>query len=86
MFVEKFLTGPLRISHDPVAIYLEARGVSAKELPPDMLRELTRLMENGQLGAIGNSEQDHRHDLLTFEMYLAAWIASERVCDRPKDR
>jgi hypothetical protein len=79
---------------DPVADYLEKRGVAVEELPPDMLRELTRLMEAGQIGTeasapaslpvTNDTDPDLRRDLLTFEMYLAAWIASARICDRPK--
>jgi hypothetical protein len=86
----------VRTKSTSVANYLKARGVTAEELPPDLLRELTRLVDNGQLSATpsapllppASSDPDagDRRDLLSFEMYLTAWIASARVCDRPKDR
>ena len=79
---------------DPVAHYLEKRGVAVAELPPDLLRELTRLMDAGQLDGSDDTraslptpdhpDQNLRRDLLTFEMYLAAWIASAQICDQPK--
>jgi hypothetical protein len=85
-----------RTKPDSVASYLKARGVTAEELPPDLLRELTRLVDNGQLSAKpsaallppapGEPEADERRDLLSFEMYLTAWIASARICDQPKAR
>ena len=95
--MSKSTSGRPRPVSDPVTIYLRARGVTAGELPPDMLRELTRLLASGQLNAgeaapvgpdspreIDEAGQVHHHDMLTFEMYLAAWIAREGLCDTPK--
>lgn len=84
---------------DPVARYLDARGIALAELPPDMLRELTRLLSDSgpsafrdtplpdrDLREIQNSLHEHSHDMLTFEMYLAAWIAKEGICNKPRAR
>ena len=95
--MSKFTSGSLPKAEDPVTIYLRARGVSARDLPPDMLRELTRLLASGQLSMdevtpseglppplSHDAEHDHHHEMLTFEMYLAAWIAREGICDKPR--
>jgi len=88
---------------DPVAKYLEAHGIAGVELPPDMHRELVRLLGEdegkGEGNAMGdlpppdrdpaaavNASLEHRHEMLAFEMYLAAWIAREGICDRPQTK
>lgn len=84
---------------DPVATYLDARGIPLRKLPPDLLRELTRLLADApralmetdhdfdpSLHSPRDLEQEHRHDMVSFEMYLAAWIIRERICDRPKSQ
>jgi hypothetical protein len=79
-----------------VKLFLSARGIPPEDLPPDMMRELTRLMadESGEASRTGGrrsgttpaAKKEHHHDMLSFEMYLAAWIAREGMCDRPKRR
>jgi hypothetical protein len=83
---------------DPIARYLGKRGIPADKLPSDLLRELTRLLNvpSTALEEMGVPKPDepkaqnaagrYYRDMLTFEMYLAAWIAREGMCDRPKPR
>ena len=63
-----------------------------------MLRELTRLLDPAAVQNPESTHPDsdpdqprdadrhHRRDMLTFEMYLAAWISREGMCDKPKPR
>jgi hypothetical protein len=78
--------------------FLKDHGIPGAELPPDMHRELVRLLSEGEADSLtdrprageGNpvAECNHRLELrqgmLAFEMYLAAWIAREGICDRPR--
>jgi hypothetical protein len=95
--MDKKVSGSPQKVGDPIARYLGARGIPAAKLPSDMLRELTRLLDPStalQEAPLPEADQpearnaagDHRRDMLTFEMYLAAWISKEGICDKPKSR
>jgi hypothetical protein len=95
--MSKKASAPPRKEGDPVAVYLCARGIPAAKFPPDMLRELTRLLADAEspslnrpvhpdldVRRLSNGDEEHYRAMLTFEMYLASWIAREGICDRPK--
>lgn len=93
--MDEKVSGSTRKVADPIARYLGARGIPAAKLPSDLLRELTRLLDPAVQEAPApapdqpktrNPGDDHYREMLTFEMYLAAWIAKEGMCDRPQGR
>jgi hypothetical protein len=99
LLMNKKVSGRSRKTSDPVAGYLGSRGIQVAELPPDMLRELTRLLTTSEPAPshesadshfdhreTGFADKEHHREMLTFEMYLAAWIAMEGICNRPRRR
>jgi hypothetical protein len=97
-FMDPSVSGSTPGPSTQAKLFLNARGIPPADLPPDMLRELTRLMADEQREASAQpgagrdpaevlaARKEHHHDMLSFEMYLAAWIAREGLCDRPRKK
>jgi hypothetical protein len=95
--MSKKVSGAARKRGDPVTNFLVTRGIPPADLPPDLRRELTRLLNDEEPADVPAPDRDpgensdarqreHHHDMVAFEMYLAAWTVREGMCDRPRPR